>query len=114
MARFQSLDGGTPQILVKHDVTTLEFVLRVWDISSRKLLFEGACDKVPPDQVIATLGLPADDPETWGAEYEATPEQGARLLRLMGLHYPGPGTFRVSRERSTNSASGAADQQTLP
>lgn len=113
MARFRSLDGGTPRVLLKHDVTTLEFVLRVWDICSKKLLFEGACDEVPPEQVIATLGLSPDDPDIWCAEYEAAPEQGAHLLRLMGLHYSGPGTFRVSRERSRSSARMAGDKYHL-
>ncbi|MGY3413501.1 hypothetical protein ACVWZV_009668 [Bradyrhizobium sp. GM5.1] len=79
---------------------TLEFVVRVWDLPSKKLFFEGASDKVSPEKVIGILGLPADDPEIWGAEYEATPEQGGQLLRLMDLEYAGPGTFRVSRERS--------------
>ncbi|MCS3727300.1 MULTISPECIES: hypothetical protein [Bradyrhizobium] len=79
---------------------TLEFVVRVWDVPNKKLLFEGASERIPQEQVIAILGLPADDPEIWGAEYEATPEQGAELLHLMDLDYSGPGTFRVSRERS--------------
>lgn len=78
---------------------TLDFVVRVWDLPSKRLLFEGASDTARPDQVVAILGLPADDPELWCAEYEATPEQGANLLRLMGLEYSGL-TFRVSRERS--------------
>lgn len=75
--------------------------------------FEGASDKLEPDHVIDVPGLPSDDPEIWGVEYEATAEQGQRLLGLMGLAYSGPASFRVSRKGGICKSGNGCDQARL-
>ncbi|MGY3356384.1 hypothetical protein ACVWZK_003047 [Bradyrhizobium sp. GM0.4] len=102
---------------------TLEFVVRVWDLPSKKLLFEGASDKVSPEKVVGILGLPADDPEIWGAEYEATSEQGGNccVSWIWSMLAPersaflanGPKAFAVAAPSAARCQSADADRRSV-
>lgn len=79
----------------------VEFVVRVWDVTSERLLCEASApgDASLEDAIIQITGVSKDNPDRWDGEREIPRDQGRQILALMGKDFAEPGEFRLSLEQ---------------